>query len=140
LIVVAHNFASQARLEDMARNAFAYGIDLFVISKASGMAMQSGIPVVNRLAFENGKNVLITKDLKEAIELTKPSKVILVYDLAEEELDLNKENIDEKTMLVFFGNYPVKNELNLGIPYFISPKGLSEPGQFVAIMERIKNK
>ena len=138
MIVVAHNFASQARLEDMARNAFAYNIDLFVISKASGMAMQSGIPVVNKLAFEKGKNVLITKDLKEAIELTNPSKVILLYDLANEELDLNKEPIDKNTMLVFFGNYPVKNELNLGKAYFVSPKGLSEPGQFVVIMERLQ--
>ncbi len=138
MIVVAHNFASQARLEDMARNAFAYNINLFVISKASGMAMQSGIPVVNRLAFEKGKNVLITKDLKEAVELTKPDKVILIYDLADEELDLNKENINENTMFVFFGNYPVKSELNLGKAYFVSPKGLSEPGQLVVIMEKLK--
>lgn len=138
MIVVAHNFASQARLEDIARNAFAYDIDLLVISKASGMAMQSGIPVVNRLAFEKGKNVLITKDLKEAIELTKPDKVILIYDLAEEELDLNKEKVDKNTMLVFFGNYPVKNELNLGKAYCISPKGLAEPSQLVVIMERMK--
>ncbi|HIC86801.1 MAG TPA: hypothetical protein EYP03_00820 [Aquificae bacterium] len=94
--------------------------------------------IVGKISRKKGKNVLITKDLKEAIELTKPDKVILIYDLAEEELDLNKEKVDKNTMLVFFGNYPVKNELNLGKAYCISPKGLAEPSQLVVIMERMK--
>jgi SpoU rRNA methylase family enzyme len=134
MYVVFHNFASQIKLEEMARTALAYGAELIVVSKATGMAAQSGIPTVSRLVFEKGGKLLVTHSLEEALEVLKPNKVYLITDLAEEEL--SKEEIQEGNAYVFFGNYPVKKEESLGEKRFISPKGLSEVAQVCLLFER----
>jgi SpoU rRNA methylase family enzyme len=134
MYVIFHNFASQIKLEEMARTALAYGAELIVVSKATGMAAQSGIPTVSRLVFEKGGKLLVTHSLEEALEVLKPNKVYLITDLAEEEL--SKEEIQEGNAYVFFGNYPVKKEETLGEKRFISPKGLSEVAQVCLLFER----
>jgi SpoU rRNA methylase family enzyme len=125
--VIFHNFASQIKLEEMARTALAFGADLIVISKATGMAAQAGIPTVSRLIFEKGGRLLVCHSLEEALEVLKPKKVYLITDLAEKEL--KKEEIKEGNAYVFFGNYPVKKEEEMGEMRYIAPKGLSEIAQ-----------
>ncbi|RTZ68945.1 MAG: hypothetical protein DSZ30_03360 [Aquificaceae bacterium] len=134
MFVVFHNFASQIKLEEMARTALAYGAKLVVVSKATGMASQAGIPTVSRLVFEKGGRLLVTHTLEEALELLKPKKVYLITDLAQEEL--KKEEIEEGNAYVFFGNYPVKKEEQLGEMRYISPKGVSEVAQVCLLFER----
>ena len=134
MYVIFHNFASQIKLEEMARTALAYGANLIVISKATGMAAQSGIPTVSRLVFEKGGKLLVTHSLEETLEVLKPNKVYLITDLAQEEL--KREDIAEGNAYVFFGNYPVKKEETLGEKRFISPKGLSEVAQVCLLFER----
>jgi SpoU rRNA methylase family enzyme len=134
MFVIFHNFASQIKLEEMARTALAYGNDLVVVSKATGMAAQSGIPTVSRLVFEKGGRLLVTHSLEEALETLKPDRVFLITDLAEEEL--NPSEVGERDAVVFFGNYPVKKEEELGIKKFIGPKGLSEVAQVCLLFER----
>ena len=120
----------------MARTALAYGAELVVVSKATGMAAQAGIPTVSRLVFEKGGKLLVTHSLEEALEILKPQKVYLITDLAEEEL--KQEEIQEGNAYVFFGNYPVKKEEELGEKRFISPKGVSEIAQVCLLFERAK--
>ena len=136
MYVIFHNFASQIKLEEMARTALAYGANLVVVSKATGMAAQAGIPTVSRLVFEKGGKFLVTHSLEEALEILKPKKVYLITDLAEEEL--KKEEISEGNAYVFFGNYPVKKEEELGEKRFIPPKGISEVAQVCLLFERGK--
>ena len=134
MFVIFHNFASQIKLEEMARTALAYGAKLVVVSKATGMAAQAGIPTVSRLVFEKGGKLLVTHTLEEALELLNPKKVYLITDLAQEEL--KKEEIEEGNAYVFFGNYPVKKEEELGEMRYISPKGVSEVAQVCLLFER----
>ncbi len=134
MFVIFHNFASQIKLEEMARTALAYGAELVVVSKATGMAAQAGIPTVSRLVFEKGGKLLVTHSLEEALETLKPKKVYLITDLAEEEL--KPEEIEEDAAYVFFGNYPVKKEETLGKMRFIPPKGISEVAQVCLLFER----
>ena len=134
MFVIFHNFASQIKLEEMARTALAYGAKLVVVSKATGMAAQAGIPTVSRLVFEKGGKLLVTHTLEEALELLNPKKVYLITDLAQEEL--KKEEIEEGNAYVFFGNYPVKKEEELGEMRYISPKGISEVAQVCLLFER----
>ena len=134
MFVIFHNFASQIKLEEMARTALAYGAKLVVVSKATGMAAQAGIPTVSRLVFEKGGKLLVTHTLEEALELLNPKKVYLITDLAQEEL--KKEEIEEENAYVFFGNYPVKKEEELGEMRYISPKGVSEVAQVCLLFER----
>ena len=134
MYLIFHNFASQIKLEEMARTALAYGADLVVVSKATGMAAQAGIPTVSRLVFEKGGRLLVTHSLEEAIELLNPKKVYLITDLAEEEL--KPQEIEEEAAYVFFGNYPVKKEEELGEKRYISPKGVSEVAQVCLLFER----
>jgi len=133
---IFHNFASQIKLEEMARTALAYGAPIIVISKATGMAAQAGIPTVSRLVFEKGGKLLVTHSLEEALEVLKPQGVYLITDLAEEEL--KPEEIKEGYAYVFFGNYPVKKEEELGIKRYISPKGISEVAQVCRLFELFK--
>jgi SpoU rRNA methylase family enzyme len=134
MFVIFHNFASQIKLEEMARTALAFGADLITISKATGMAAQSGIPTVSRLVFEKGGRLLVTHSLEEALETLKPDKVYLITDLAE--VELKPEEIEENAAYVFFGNYPVKREEELGEKRFIAPKGISEIAQVCLLFER----
>ena len=120
----------------MARTALAYGANLVVVSKATGMAAQAGIPTVSRLVFEKGGKLLVTHSLEEALEILKPKKVFLITDLAEEEL--KPEEISEGNAYVFFGNYPVKKEEELGEKRYIPPKGISEVAQVCLLFERSK--
>ncbi|NPB05927.1 MAG: hypothetical protein GXO08_06090 [Aquificae bacterium] len=136
MLTIFHNFASQIKLEEMARTALAYGTDLIVVSKATGMAAQAGIPTVSRLVFEKGGKLLVTHSLEEALEVLKPKEVFLITDLAEEEL--RREEVSPEAAFVFFGNYPVKKEEELGKLRFISPKGLSEVAQVCLLFERYK--
>ena len=105
-----------------------------MVSKATGMAAQAGIPTVSRLVFEKGGRLLVTHTLEEALELLNPKKVYLITDLAQEEL--KKEEIEEGNAYVFFGNYPVKKEEELGEMRYISPKGVSEVAQVCLLFER----
>ncbi len=136
MLVIFHNFASQIKLEEMARTALAYGADLIVVSKASGMAAQTGIPTVSRLVFEKGGKMLVTHSLEEALEILKPSEVYLITNLAEEAL--KKEEVKPEAAYVFFGNYPVKKEETLGVKRYMEPKGISEVAQVALLFEMAK--
>ncbi len=129
VIVVLHNVHSVLRVMDMAR--LVYGIplaEMFIISKASGAAAQTGIPEVHKLAYRLGKPLLCVPDLEDAVSLMNPSEILLVDPSGERELDRILNNIvhklsesNETVMIVFSGSdtYFTKQEKALGkIVYF----------------------
>ncbi len=133
MIIVYHNIHSQIKLEEFARTVFSYDIELFVVSKATGVAAQGGIPFVSRLAFEKNRKVLIVKDIFDAVELLKPKKIYLVTDDVDKKL--SKNDIDNDTMIVFFGYHPIDKERELGECVTVK-KGASEIAEVGIILDR----
>ncbi len=101
VVVVYHNVASVAKLVEFAKTAFAFDcVNLLVISRPQGSAAQTGVPEVHLMAYRAGKQLLVVRDLNQAIELLNPTKVIGV-DTSEKPFD--PKELDKKTLLVFPG-------------------------------------
>ena len=104
IIVGLHNITSSQRLIDFAKIVFNLGVEKLVITKASGTAAQVGIPEVGKLAFKVSKSLLILPDLKDSIELLKPSSVYLISSSARDEINIEtlRSKAEEDTMLIVF--------------------------------------
>ncbi len=104
IIVCLHNITSSQRLIDFAKIVFNLGVDKLVITKASGTAAQVGIPEVGKLAFKLGKSLLILPDLKDSLELLKPSSVYLISSNAKDEINIdNMKNNSDPILITFSG-------------------------------------
>ncbi len=134
MIIAYHNIHSQIKLEEFAKTVFAYDINLFVVSKATGVAAQGGIPYVSKLAFERKKKVLIVKDIFDAVELLKPRKIYLVTDDVENEI--NFKEISKDSLIVFFGSHPIEKEKELGECVTVR-KGASEIAEVGIVLEKL---
>lgn len=139
IIIVLHNVHSVYRLVEMAKLCDIFDINLFVVSRAIGSAAQQGIPEVSKLIFRSNRTLLIVNDLKEAINLLKPSRVYLlsVRPYAQTPLDISillKQLSQEDIMIVFSGidSGFSKNELVLGEPVFLEFLVNEDPGPIAA--------
>ncbi|AFZ70954.1 RecB-family nuclease [Caldisphaera lagunensis DSM 15908] len=122
IIPVIHNVSSVQKLIDMAKLSFGFGYKMIIISKAYGSAAQNGIAEVFKIALKEGKGVVVLPDLKDALELYNPKKVILIdKDNAKEEIDIVNPPVNNETLIVFNGSDSSfsPNELTLGEPYYI---------------------
>ncbi len=128
MIVVYHRPHSSRRLEDFVRTATAFDIvDLIVLSKLEGSAVQPGIANIHVEVYKKNKRLLIVNDLQDAIDLLKPERVITISRIAEKDIkdmDILKLK-DKNVMIIFFEGLPTKNELNLGDAYYICKEGIS---------------
>jgi len=78
---------SVQRMIDFAKLAFSSDmVKYLVITKVGGVAAQSGIPEVNKLALKSGKSFSVLPDLRDALDLFKPSTTYLVTSQASETL------------------------------------------------------
>nr|WP_236748920.1 RecB-family nuclease [Acidianus manzaensis] len=131
IIIGLHNTTSSQRLIDFAKVIFNFDIKYFVITKVSGTAAQVGIPEVSRLAFKNNKSIIILPDLKDAIDLLKPTQTLLIgYNQGQEfKSDFIDKNVNGTYYIVFSGIESgfSKLEQSLGttfkIPYLNSDIG-----------------
>ncbi len=122
IIPVIHNVSSVQKLIDMAKLSFGFGYKMIIISKAYGSAAQNGIPEVFKIALKEGKGVVVLPELKDAIELYNPKKVVLIdKDNAKGEIDIENPLIDKDMLIVFNGSdSPFSpNELTFGEAYYI---------------------
>ncbi|BDC19295.1 RecB-family nuclease [Acidianus sp. HS-5] len=105
IIVGLHNITSSQRLIDFAKIVFNLGVEKLVITKASGTAAQVGIPEVGKLAFKLNKSLLILPDLKDSLELLKPSSIYLVSSNAKDEINVEslKNGKEDQVLIVFPG-------------------------------------
>lgn len=90
LAILVHDVYSAVKLVDAAKVAFTLGVDLFVISKATSSAAQSGVPEIEKMAFKEGKRVLYVPDIPDALELLEPDVHIMIVPkkLSEQPLDI----------------------------------------------------
>ena len=101
--VVAHAPSSVQRLEDVAKLVFNFGdpVKGLIVTKPSGVAAQVGLPEVSKLAYRLDKTVLILPDIKDAIELLDPSKVLTIsYEFGRKVSELKLEEVNGKILLV----------------------------------------
>lgn len=143
LIVAVHDVHSAVKLVDAARVAFSLGADLFIISKATSSAAQSGAPEVEKMAFKEGKKVLYVPDIPDIIELISPdiNYMIVPKKLAKEQLDINKIKEllkDNKKVLLSFSGGTVSfslKELEYGIPVYLEDiNEILPPAALIAIV------
>lgn len=119
LIVVLNNVSSPQRLLDTVKvvlSAKQQEVKALVITKASGMAAQAGVPDASRVTYKQGKPLIVLPTLKDAIELLKPDD-ILIYAAVEDAEDLNNITIEgNRIMIVVDGsdNGPSRGDLALG--------------------------
>ncbi len=105
MYLVYHDVHSVAKLVEIAKMAFAFPhVNVFVISRAQGNAAQTGVPEVHMRAYRAGKKLLVVPDLKDAVELLKPDKVIIIARKAEKPFE--PREITEHTMVVVCGTEP----------------------------------
>lgn len=138
IIIVLHNIHSVYRLIEMAKLCSIFDVNLFVVSRAIGSAAQQGVPEASKLIFKSNRTLLIVNDLKEAINLLKPSKVYLLSakPYAQTPLDINvllKQLDQEDVMIVLSGidSGFSRNELVLGEPVFLEFLANKDPGPII---------
>ncbi len=137
MIVVYHDVHSVAKLTEMYKVAAAYGVDVFVISRVQGAAAQTGVPEISVRAFREGVKVLVVPDLRDAVDLLKPTKVIILSKRAEKPLDPNE--VDENTMIVVTGTEPDVSKFDeIGEIRYVEPRELGDVGRLVAALCTIR--
>ncbi|NON62135.1 RecB-family nuclease, partial [Acidianus sp. RZ1] len=104
VLIGLHNVTSSQRLVEFVKTAFSFNIKSIVITRVSGTAAQSGIPEIGKIAFKEGKSLIILPDLKDAIEVIRPDSIFLISQSAE--MEFNLKNIENKSLIyiVFSGS------------------------------------
>ena len=122
VIPVVHNVSSVQRVVDSARLAFSLGYPALVVTKAYGGAAQSGVPEASKLALKSGRSLIVLPDLRDAIDLLQPDRVLLLTnDYAEKRVSPGEVALEGRLMVVVSGGEPecTPNELRLGEPVYI---------------------
>ncbi len=142
MIVAYHRPHSSRRLEDFVKTAIAFDIvDLIVLSKLEGSAVQPGIANIHVEAYRKNKKLLIVNDLQEAIDLLKPEKIITISRIAEKSIEKNTINTlkGKRVMIIFFEGLPTKNELDLGEAYYICKEDISTVAELGILLYLLSN-
>jgi len=124
LIIVLNNVSSPQRLIDTTKVFLSVDeewMKALVVTRASGMAAQTGIPEASKATYKKGKPLIVLSGVKDAVELLKPNKV-LIYHPDPESKDIT-ELLPElrnsgRLMLVIDGSEggPSRADLALGEP------------------------
>jgi len=91
LVVVVHNIYSSVKLSEVFDVILSFPeVDLFVVSKASSSAAQSGVPETEKKAFMKGRRVLFIPDINDVNELLRPDLHLMIVPkrLAKEKLSI----------------------------------------------------
>ena len=103
---------------------YSFGVKYFIATKVYGAAATSGIPEVTRYALKLGKNFLVLSEVRDAIELVNPDKVVVLSKDYGVEVNLSEyiRNLVGKTMIVFSGLdvSPGKDIVGLGEAVYLA--------------------
>ncbi|MCD6324234.1 MAG: hypothetical protein J7L55_03910 [Desulfurococcales archaeon] len=120
-----NNVSSPQRLVDAVKTilAFEAGGDLeikgVVVTKASGMAAQAGVPDASRLMYREGKPLILLPTLKDAVELLKPDMTLLNEQVKDSAAVCELEVPPNSRVLYVVSGHEdgfLKQELALGTP------------------------
>lgn len=128
ILPVIHNVSSAQRLIDMARLSYGLGAKSLVASRVYGGAAQAGVPEVMRIALRAGRGFFVLGDLRDVVEVLRPSEVLIVSrEHAKEIIDPARPPVyDGLIALVINGGEPdfTAQEVAVGRPIYI--KGLEQ--------------
>ena len=143
LVVVVHNIYSSVKLSEVFDVVLSFPeVDLFVVSKASSSAAQSGVPETEKKAFMRGRRVLFVPDINDVNELLRPDLHLMVVPkrLAKEKLVVNdiRRMLDEgKTIVVSIAGgdstFTLK-ELEAGKPVHIGFDDILPPSATLGVI------
>lgn len=120
ILVAANNASSPQKLIDVAKVVFNFEyseiVSALIVTKPVGSAAQIGIPEVSKLAYKLGKTLVILPSVNDAIELFKPTKVLLLCRTNETQ-PIETIDIPDNSMIVASCSDVgfTKSELALGI-------------------------
>ncbi len=126
IIVQLHNFSSVNYCREFVKIALGLGARDIVLSKASGTAATSGVPVAQKLVHSKKANLLYLQDIDDSIELCQPDEVYLFIKQPFSKEIFNPEKIaasynkGKNILLIFGGSEPglTKQELDKGISVY----------------------
>ncbi len=137
LLVVVNNISSPQKLMDLAKTVYTLSDDVLIITRATGMAAQVGVPEVSKYAYKLKRSVIVMPNLQDLIEIIKPSKtLLLVPEDFEGARDLC-ELVTDNSAIVISGNEDgfSRNELGIGDKVFIKDvKEYLPPSAFAAAL------
>lgn len=131
--VVIHNISSVQRIIDITKFIYLYTkpneVSVLVLSKVSGSAAHTGLPEVSKIAYKLERQLLITNNIDEAINILKPEKVFIITSQIKSKTsasELVEEARKTSVMLVLPGSESAfsKQDIALGKPANI--KGIDE--------------
>ena len=122
IIVQLHNFSSINHCREFVKIALNLGARDIVLSKASGTAATTGVPIAQKLAHAQKANLLYLQDIDDTIELLNPDEIYLFIKrpFSKELFDENQiasSYKDGKNILIIFGGSEpglTKQELEKG--------------------------
>ncbi|MDW8003632.1 MAG: RecB-family nuclease [Thermofilaceae archaeon] len=122
ILPLLHNVYSQQKVVEVARVVYGLGFQVFIVTKASGTAAQTGVPEAQKLAIRLNRTLFYLPDLPDAIEVLKPDKVVLVVPRKYAQVELLKvaRELSGKLLIVFGGAEPglSKKELEMGLAVY----------------------
>ncbi len=130
IVPVLHNVFSPQKVVESARLVYGLGFKLFVVTKASGSAAQTGVPEAQKLALKLNRAFIYLSDLDDAIELLGPSTVFTVVPPPYASEELTKDHVLDavakgRVLIVFGGSDPglSRRELEKGLAVY--PPGIT---------------
>ena len=120
ILIALNNVSSHQRLLDAVKVVLSSSnpcIKAFVVTRASGMAAQAGIPEATKQSYRAGKPLIVLPTLRDAVELLKPSKVLIHFE-SEDSVVFSEALITSENRVMFVadgsdGGY-LRSDLGLG--------------------------
>ncbi len=122
IIVQLHNFSSINHCREFVRIALNLGARDIILSKATGTAATTGVPIAQKLAHSQNANLLYLQGIDDAIELVNPEEIYLFIKRPYSKEVFNEKEITKSyavgknILLIFGGSEPglTKQELEKG--------------------------
>lgn len=126
IYVVAFAPSSPHRLVDLAKAAYSFDfVDSFITVRPMGLAAQSGVPEVFKIAYKCGKSFLILANLRELKEILNIDMLIFILQNRKEVQDISNvignAIVSSIAIIVQTGETAIsKDDLSLGVAARIS--------------------
>ncbi|MEL9940313.1 MAG: RecB-family nuclease [Ignisphaera sp.] len=119
LYLVAYAPSSPYRLIDLAKVAYSFNfVTGFVVVRPTGLAAQSGLPEVFKLAYKYGKSLFVLSQLRELKDLLSIDKLIFIIQNNKEAPDIEQVidmASDSVAIIIQAGESPFsKEDISMG--------------------------
>ena len=122
IIVQLHNFSSINHCREFVKIALGLGAKDIILSKATGTAATTGVPMAQKLVHSQQANLLYLQGIEDSIELVNPDEIYLFIkrpfskDIFDSSAIMQSYKSGKSILLIFGGSEPglTKQELEKG--------------------------